>query len=487
LDAFANIDAIRTGLLSGAFSATEWIQESLRQSKQINGQLNAFLDTGEEAAMARAGRLDQKIANNEAVGALAGVPVALKDNLVTDGQVTTAGSRILSHWTPVYDAHVVERLAQADAIFVGKTNLDEFAMGSSTENSAFGPSRNPWDTECMPGGSSGGSAVAVAAGMACIGLGSDTGGSIRQPASLCGVLGLKPTWGRVSRYGLIAFASSLDQIGPIGRCAKDLATTLGVIAGHDPRDSTSAQKSVPDYNQTLTAGVQGLRIGLPKEYFGEGLDSEVGQAVQVAIGDLEKAGATVVDVSLPHSEHCLAAYYLIAPAEASSNLSRFDGVRFGLREAGEDVHEMYKNTRGKGFGDEVTRRIMLGTYALSAGYYDAYYGTAQRVRTLIRQDFQQAFEQCDVLASPTSPVTAPRLGEKVGDPLAMYLMDVYTISANLAGVPGISIPCGLSGSRMPIGLQLMAPWFEEHTLLQVAHAFEQQRGWSKERPGVACE
>jgi len=484
---FANISRIRSGLQSGEYSATEWIDECLKRSSTLNENLNAFLSNGNDLALAAAARIDQKIANNETLGPLAGVTVALKDNLVTSGQVTTAGSRILENWTPVYDAHVVQKLAQADAIFVGKTNLDEFAMGSSTENSAFGPSRNPWNTQCIPGGSSGGSAVAVAAGMACVSLGSDTGGSIRQPASLCGVLGLKPTWGRVSRYGLIAFASSLDQVGPFGRCAEDLALTLEVIAGHDSRDSTCAQQPTPNYSRSLNAGVKGLKIGLPKEYFGKGLDPEVGSAVQTAVSELEVAGASIVEVSLPHSEHCLAAYYLIAPAEASSNLSRFDGVRFGLREDGDKIHDMYKNTRGTGFGPEVVRRIMLGTYALSSGYYDAYYGTAQRVRTLIRQDFESAYEQCDILACPTSPITAPRLGEKSGDPLAMYLMDIYTISANLAGIPAISMPCGLSSSKLPIGLQLMGPWFQEEQLLQVAHAYEQRTDWHQRRPEVACD
>jgi aspartyl-tRNA(Asn)/glutamyl-tRNA(Gln) amidotransferase subunit A len=485
VDCFSDIAAIQDGLAAGRFSAEELIRAYLDQCDTLEPQLNAFLALSGDAAITQARAVDAKRARGDALGPLAGVPIALKDNMVTDGQTTTAGSRILENWVPVYDGHVVQQVANADAVVVGKANMDEFAMGSSTENSAYGPSCNPWDSSRIPGGSSGGSAVAVAAGQACVSLGSDTGGSIRQPASLCGVLGLKPTWGRVSRYGLIAFASSLDQIGPFARNARDLAITLGVISGHDPRDSTSADRPVPDYTSDLKKGVEGLRIGIPKEYFGEGLDAEVGAAVHAAIAELERAGATTVEVSLPHTEHCLAAYYLIAPAEASSNLARFDGVRYGLRVAADDVNDMYKETRGRGFGREVTRRIMLGTYALSAGYYDAYYGKAQRVRTLIRGDFEAALTECDLLACPTSPVTAPALGEKVGDPLAMYLMDIYTISANLAGVPALSMPCGFSSDGLPIGLQLMGRWFDEERLLQAAAAYEQRSDWNARRPEVA--
>ena len=479
------ISKIRRQITQKQVSVRELITDALSSAESLDTHLNAFLNFDRDNALTQADRIDQKLSRGDNLGPLAGVPIALKDNLVTNGQITTAGSRTLEHWTPVYDGHVVAELKAADAVLIGKTNLDEFAMGSSTENSAFGPSRNPWDVDCIPGGSSGGSAVAVAANQAVVSLGSDTGGSIRQPASLCGVMGLKPTWGRVSRYGLIAFASSLDQIGPFARTAEDMAKVLNVIAGPDSKDSTCSVTPVPDYLSGLGDGVDGLRIGVPAEYFGAGLDSEVGSIVQAAIRELESAGATVVDISLPHTEHCLAAYYLIAPAEASSNLARFDGVRYGIRVDGADILEMYKNTRGEGFGPEVTRRIMLGTYALSSGYYDAYYGTAQRVRTLIRRDFEQALEHCDAIACPTSPVTAPKLGEKVSDPLAMYLMDVYTISANLAGVPAISIPCGFSANGLPIGFQLMGRWFDEATLLRAANAYQGRTDWHQRVPEVA--
>lgn len=404
------------------------------------------------------------------------VPVAIKDNICTRGWKTTCASRILYNFRPPYDATVVARLRSQGHAVLGKTNMDEFAMGSSTEHSAFHPTHNPWDTARVPGGSSGGSAAAVAAGEAMVALGSDTGGSVRLPAAFCGVVGMKPTYGRVSRFGLVAYASSLDQIGPITRDVADCALALNWIAGHDPLDSTSLQEDTPDYRTYLHPDVKGVHIGLPKEYFGEGLDPEVREAVLAAVRRLEAEGATVREVSLPHTEYALATYYLIAPAEASSNLARYDGVRYGLRGEGEDVVQLFSHTRSQGFGDEVKRRIMLGTYALSAGYYDAYYLNALRVRTLIRRDFDQVFEKVDVLACPTSPSVAFRLGEKTDDPMQMYLSDIYTVTVNLAGVPALSVPCGLNGEGMPIGLQLIGPPLSEGRLLQVGYAYEQARG-----------
>ncbi len=465
------ISEIREALRTRAATASDVTQQYLARIEARDGELHAFLRVDRAAALRSARQVDAALLRGDDPGPLAGVPVAVKDNMATRGLQTTAGSKILGGFVPVYDAHVVARLRAAGAIIVGKTNLDEFAMGSSTENSAYGPTGNPHDPQRVPGGSSGGSAAAVGAGMACVSLGSDTGGSIRQPASLCGVSGMKPTYGRVSRFGLIAYASSLDQIGPFANNINDLAALLGVVAGHDPRDSTSLNQAVPDYTDGLEDGVKGLRIGVPSEYFGDGLDAEVEAAVRGAIAELAEAGAEIVDVSLPDTRQCLAAYYLIAPAEASSNLARYDGVRYGLREKGPKLLGTYKATRGAGFGHEVKRRIMIGTYALSAGYYDAYYGTAQRVRTLIRNGFARAFEQCDAIATPTSPVTAPKIGE-VADPLAMYLMDVYTISANLAGIPALSTPCGQSKAKLPIGLQLLGPAGGESTLLRIARAHE---------------
>ncbi len=466
------ITEIRDGVRARTFSASEIAQEYLNRIDEKNGELNAFLDIDRIGLKRAARSIDSAVMSRRDLGPLMGVPVAIKDNMVTRGLTTTAGSHILKNFVPVYDAHVVERLQAAGALIIGKTNLDEFAMGSSTENSAYGPTRNPIDPTRIPGGSSGGSAAAVGADLACVSLGSDTGGSIRQPAALCGVVGMKPTYGRVSRYGLIAFASSLDQIGPFANNVTDLALTLGVIAGHDPRDSTSLNEDVPDYTAGLEDGVKGLRIGVPTEYFGEGLDDDVEKSVRAAIAGLERQGAEIVEVSLPDTQSCLASYYVIAPAEASSNLARYDGVRYGVRVHAPNLLGTYKATRGSGFGREVKRRIMVGTYALSAGYYDAYYGTAQRVRALIRSGFAKAFEQCDVIATPTSPTTAPRLGEKA-DPLSMYLMDVYTISANLAGIPALSIPCGKSPDNgLPIGLQLLGPAGGEQTLLRAAFAHE---------------
>ncbi len=414
---------------------------------------------------------------------LAGIPLAIKDNIVTRGIKTTCSSRMLENFIPPYNATVVERLRQNGAVLLGKTNLDEFAMGSSTETSYAGATRNPWDLERIPGGSSGGSAAAVAADECIAALGSDTGGSIRQPASHCGVVGMKPTYGRVSRFGLVAFASSLDQIGPITKDVTDCALLLNVICGHDPRDSTSVKAQAPDFTSSLTGEVRGLTIGVPREYYGEGMQPEVEDAVRSSLSLLESRGAILKEVSLPHTEYAIAAYYILAPAEASSNLARYDGVKYGYR-AGEasELIEMYRKTRAQGFGPEVKRRIMLGTYVLSSGYYDAYYRKAQQVRTLIKNDFDQAFEECDVLITPTSPSTAFKIGEKIDNPLQMYLLDIFTISVNLAGIPGISIPCGFDNEGLPIGLQILGRHFDEETLLRTAYAYEQQTEWHKKRP-----
>jgi aspartyl-tRNA(Asn)/glutamyl-tRNA(Gln) amidotransferase subunit A len=407
------------------------------------------------------------------------VPVAIKDNLMIEGAPTTCSSKILKGYIAPYDATVIERLKSADAVFLGKTNLDEFAMGSSTENSAFGATRNPWNLDCIPGGSSGGSAAAVASLMAPVAIGSDTGGSIRQPAACCGVQGLKPTYGRVSRYGLVAFASSLDQIGTFTRTAQDAALLMNIISGHDEKDATSAPNAVPDYTAALNGSLNGLRIGLPKEYFIDGVDAQVASAVADAVKVFEKLGATVTEISLPHTKYAVAAYYIIAPCEASANLARYDGVRFGLRAESDNLMEEYQNTRGQGFGPEVKRRIMLGTYALSAGYYDAYYGKALKVRTLITKDFDNAFNKVDVILTPTAPTTAFKIGEKAKDPLQMYLSDIFTISCNLAGLPGMSVPCGFSKCGLPAGLQIMGPHFGEETILRVAHNFEKNTNWSQ--------
>ncbi|WP_338818064.1 Glutamyl-tRNA(Gln) amidotransferase subunit A [Moorella thermoacetica] len=452
----------------------------------VDGRVQAYLTRTAEQALEEARAVDAARARGETLGPLAGVPMALKDNLCTEGVRTTCSSRMLADWVPPYDATVVRRLKEAGAVMLGKLNMDEFAMGSSTENSSFFPTRNPWDLERVPGGSSGGAVAAVAAGEAYFALGSDTGGSIRQPASFCGVVGMKPTYGRVSRYGLVAFASSLDQIGPITRDVTDCALVLEAIAGHDPLDSTSADLPVPDYRSALKPEVKGLKIGVPREYFGAGMEPEVAAIVRRAIAKLEELGAVCEETSLPHTEYALPAYYLVAPAEASSNLARYDGVSYGLRVPGKDITEMYMNTRSQGFGPEVKRRIMLGTYALSSGYYDAYYLKALKVRTLIRRDFETAFEKYDLLATPTSPTVAFRLGEKAGDPLAMYLSDLCTIPINMAGLPALSLPCGFS-QGLPVGLQLIGRPFAEATLLQAAYAFEQSTEYHRRRPelGVA--
>ena len=470
------IGSLQERLASGEIKAADLCRAALDRIESLR-ELNAFITVTAEGAMATAQELDRGIERGKQLPPLAGAVIAVKDNMVTRGVRTTAGSRILFNYKPPYSATVVERLQAAGALLIGKTNLDEFAMGSSTENSAYGPVKNPWDRSRVPGGSSGGSAVAVAAGMAIGALGSDTGGSVRQPASLTGVVGLKPTYGRVSRYGLIAFGSSLDQIGPLANSVEDVARILGVIAGHDPNDSTSSDAQVGDYVAALNGDVRGLRVGVPREYYGRGLDAEVKEKTEAAIRELEKMGAEIIEVSLPHTEYAVPVYYLIATAEASANLARYDGVRYGFRaEEAATLKEMYSRSRDQGFGAEVKRRIMLGTYALSAGYYDQYYGKAQKVRTLIERDFREAFGRCDVIATPTSPTPAFKLGEKADDPLEMYLSDIYTITANLAGVPALSLPCGLSSSGLPIGVQLIGKQFDEARLLRAAHNLEQALG-----------
>jgi aspartyl-tRNA(Asn)/glutamyl-tRNA(Gln) amidotransferase subunit A len=466
------IDDIRSAISERKTTATALAQEFFSRIRKDDPEIGAFLTLCEERALTQAGRVDKMAAEGKPLPSLAGVPVAIKDVMVTRGVRTTAGSKILDNFVPPYDSTAVTRLEAAGAVILGKLNCDEFAMGSSTENSAYRPVHNPRDKSRVPGGSSGGSAAAVAAEMAVATLGSDTGGSIRQPASFCGVVGLKPTYGRVSRYGLIAFASSLDHIGPFANTVKDAALVLLTIAGRDPMDSTSADVPVPDYVAELENPVKGLKVGVAKEYFGAGLDPEVRAAVEAAIQQLEELGCKVVPVSLPHTEYAIPTYYIVATAEASSNLARYDGVRYGFRAKASNLSEMYRRTRDGGFGIEVKRRIMLGTYALSAGYYDAYYLKAQKVRALLTRDFDEAFKKVDVIAAPTCPTTAFKLGEKVNDPLAMYLADIYTVTANLAGIPGISIPCGENHEKLPIGLQMFAKHFDEATLLRVAHAYE---------------
>ncbi|MEW6324581.1 MAG: Asp-tRNA(Asn)/Glu-tRNA(Gln) amidotransferase subunit GatA [Nitrospirota bacterium] len=445
--------------------------------------IRAFVTLTRPQAEAAAARIDRDLKAGGTLSPLTGVPIALKDNLCTAGVATTCASNILAGFAPPYNATVVERLNGLGAVTVGKTNMDEFAMGSSTENSSVAVTRNPWDTARIPGGSSGGSAAAVAAGFCAAALGSDTGGSIRQPAALCGLVGLKPTYGRVSRYGLVAFASSLDQIGPLTKDVTDSAIMLRAIAGHDPRDSTSVAVDVPNYRAALSQPVAGLRLGVPKEYFVEGMDPEVERAVREAIRVYEKLGLSVREISLPHTAYAVATYYLVATAEASANLARYDGAKYGYRTGqASNLLDMYMRTRAEGFGPEVKRRIMLGTYALSAGYYNAYYQKAQQVRTLLRQDFDQAFSQVDVIVTPTTPTPAFRIGEKADDPLQMYLSDIFTISVNLAGIPAISMPCGFAGDRLPIGLQLLGKPFDEATLLRAAYAYEQATPWHRRRP-----
>jgi len=471
------IDSVRNAIAERTLTATALAEEFYTRIKQEDPEIGAFLTLSKERAAAKAAEIDKLAEAGNPLPPLAGVPVAIKDVMVTRDVRTTAGSKILESFVPPYDCTAVARMEAAGAMVLGKLNCDEFAMGSSTENSAYHPVHNPRDKSRVPGGSSGGSAAAVAAGMAVATLGSDTGGSIRQPASFCGVVGLKPTYGRVSRYGLIAFASSLDHIGPFTNTVKDAALVLRTIAGRDPMDSTSAPVPVPNYVAELEMPVEGLKVGVAKEYFGDGLDPEVRTAVEVAIQKLAELGCEIVPVSLPHTEYAIPTYYIVATAEASSNLARYDGVRYGYRARNvRTLPDMYRLTRDGGFGMEVKRRIMLGTYVLSAGYYDAYYLKAQRVRTLLTRDFDEAFKKVDVIAAPTCPTPAFRLGEKVNDPLAMYLADIYTVTANLAGIPGISVPCGENHEKLPIGLQLFGRHFDETTVLRVAHAYEQARG-----------
>jgi aspartyl-tRNA(Asn)/glutamyl-tRNA(Gln) amidotransferase subunit A len=489
-----NSDArtIRDDIAAGKVSAVEVCRAFLERIEAVNPSLNAFNLVAADRALARADDVDRRRAAGESAGPLAGVPIAIKDNLCVNGMRTTASSRILDRFVPPYDATAVRRMEAAGAVIVGKTNCDEFAMGSSNENSAYGPVRNPWAADRAPGGSSGGSAVAVAARCAPLALGSDTGGSIRQPASFCGVVGLKPTYGRVSRYGLLAFASSLDQIGPIAGTVSDAALALSVLAGPDPADATSSPQPVPDFTAALTGDVKGLRIGVPRAIVVEGVDDSVRRAFDEALDTLRRAGATLVDIDLPHAKYAIPVYYLVATAEASSNLARYDGVRYGHRSADENLglKEMYSRTRNEGFGAEVKRRIMLGTYVLSAGYYDAFYLKAQQVRTLLRQDYDAAFEKVDVVATPTTPTPPFRLGEKTDDPLQMYLADVFTVSAPLVGLPAISVPCGFversdgpePSERLPVGLQLTGPLFDESTVLQAADAYERLTDWHRQRP-----
>lgn len=474
---------IHSKLVQRELSVAELVDESFARIKATDSQIKAFLALNEEGAHTEARGLDDLLGKDaEARGLLFGLPAGIKDNIVTEGLLTTCASQFLSNYNPIYDATATKRLKAAQAVTIGKLNMDEFAMGGSNENSSYYPVRNPWNTDYVPGGSSGGSAAAVAAGQVYFSLGSDTGGSIRQPASYCGVVGLKPTYGLVSRFGLVAFASSLDQIGPLTKNVEDAAYVLQAIAGYDPMDSTSANVNIPDYLSALSGDVAGLRIGVPKEYMGEGIDPQVKEAVLEALKQLEALGATWEEISLPHTEYAVATYYLLASSEASSNLARFDGVRYGVRAANPDnLLDLYHKSRSEGFGPEVKRRIMLGTYALSSGYYDAYYLKAQKVRTLIKQDFDKAFEKYDLIIGPTAPTPAFKIGEQVGDPLTMYLNDICTIPVSLAGVPAISVPCGFANG-LPIGLQIIGKAFDEATVLRAAHAYEQHTGHHKQRP-----
>ena len=466
-------------------TSRDLVQAALDRIDLIDDGMNAWLHVDAEGALAAADAIDSRRAAGLPVGPLAGLPVGVKDMICTRGLPTTAASKMLEGFVPPYDATVVTRLRDADAIILGKLNMDEFAMGSSNEQSAFGPVRNPWDPSRVPGGSSGGSAAAVAAGTCALALGTDTGGSIRQPASLCGVVGVKPTYGRVSRFGAIAFASSLDQVGPLARTVEDAALLLDVLAGHDPRDSTSIPQAAPATLATLTDPVRGLRVGVPSEYFAEGLEPDVADRIRAALSALEAQGCELVELSLPHTKYAVPAYYIVATAEASSNLARYDGVAYGHRTAESGpLDAMIARSRAEGFGPEVTRRLLLGTYALSSGYYDAYYLKAQKVRTLVRQDFDRAFERCDVIAGPTSPVSAVPLGARTADPLQMYLMDVYTIPANLAGLPCASVPCGFDAAGLPVGLQLIGRPMDEATMLRVAYAYEAAHTWCEVGPDL---
>ena len=479
---YQSITELSAALQAHRISAVDLMQAVIARTQAVEGRVHAFNSYDVEDALAQARASDERRARGEARGPLDGIPIGLKDVIAVNGQPLTASSRMLKNFVSPYDATVTQRLRDAGAICWGRLNMDEFAMGSSTENSAFGPTANPYALDCVPGGSSGGSAAAVAAGETIVSLGSDTGGSIRQPASFCNVVGLKPTYGLVSRYGLIAFASSLDQIGPFGRSVEDTAIVLGAIAGHDPRDSTSWRADVPDYRAALQSRRGPWRIGIPREYFGEGLDPEVAASVQAAVRFYEAQGCTVKDVSLPHTEYGIGVYYIIATAECSSNLARFDGIRYGHRSKdAKDAVEIYSKSRAEGFGAEVKRRIILGTYVLSSGYYDAYYLRAQKVRTLIRQDFLNAYRDVDVILTPTAPTPAFRRGAKA-DPLAMYLCDIYTIGVNLAGLPAVSVPCGFSADGRPIGMQLIGQPFGEAELLAMAHTYERAHAWGQRRP-----
>ncbi|UCG77277.1 MAG: Asp-tRNA(Asn)/Glu-tRNA(Gln) amidotransferase subunit GatA [Nitrospirota bacterium] len=475
-----NIDGLKALLEKKEITPEDAVKAFLNRIDSVDKDVKAFVTVNVEAAIEIAGELTHA----DRTGDLWGIPIAVKDNIVTRNIRTTCSSRVLENFIPPYESTATERLIGQNYIMIGKTNLDEFAMGSSTENSGFYATRNPWSLDRVPGGSSGGSAAAVAADECAAALGSDTGGSIRQPASFCGVVGMKPTYGRVSRYGLVAFASSLDQIGPVTKNVKDAAILLNAISGYDRCDSTSVNIDAPDHTSMLGNDIKGLKIGMPKEYFIEGIDGEVEASVKKAIGQLESLGAEIIEISLPHTGYAVATYYIIATSEASSNLARYDGVRYGLRVEGDDLIDMYMKTRSEGFGDEVKRRIMLGTFALSSGYYDAYYLKAQQVRTLIRQDFQKAFGEVDVIATPTVPTTAFKIGEMIDDPLQMYMSDILTISVNLAGLPAISVPCGFSSDDLPIGLQIIGKHFNEVEVLKTAYAFEQSTEWHKRRPSL---
>ena len=476
------IHELQKRLRDGTLTSVGITESVYRRIASVEERVHAYITLTEETATEQARAADKRIQEGDG-GPLTGIPIALKDVLCTQGVRTTCGSRILENFIPPYDATVIKKLKDAGAVFVGKTNMDEFAMGSSTETSHFGVTRNPWNLECIPGGSSGGSAAAVAADECIASLGTDTGGSIRQPAALCGVVGLKPTYGRVSRFGLVAFASSLDQIGPITKDVEDCAIMMNAISGYDTSDSTSVPAEVPDYREAISRDIDGWTVGIPKEYFVEGIDPEIKTSIDTTIKTLEGLGARCRDISLPHTKYCVATYYIIAPSEASSNLARYDGVRYGFRAPdGENLLDMYKKTRSSGFGAEVKRRIMIGTYSLSSGYYDAYYKKASQVRALIRDDFNRAFTQCDVILTPATPTPAFRIGEKMDDPLQMYLCDIFTLSANLAGVPGISIPCAYTKGGLPLGAQFMAGHFQEEKLLQIASAYEKHSDQEKRKP-----
>ncbi len=478
-----NIDEARSAVIRGEISPVELAGSVFERIEAVEGEIGSYVSVRKDLALSQARQAEDAIRAGD-TRALPGIPIAVKDNICTRGVKTTCSSRILENFIPPYESTVTQRLAEQGYVLAGKTNLDEFAMGSSTENSFFGRTKNPWDPGRVPGGSSGGSAAAVAADECIAAVGSDTGGSIRQPAAFCGVVGLKPTYGRVSRYGLVAFASSLDQIGPITKTVKDSAILMNVISGHDPLDSTSAAVDTPDFTSVLGRDIKGMKLGVPREYFIEGLDREVAAAVNEAVKKLETLGAVPVEISLPHTEYAVATYYILATSEASSNLARYDGVKYGLRVDGDDLTDMYMKTRDEGFGDEVKRRIILGTYALSSGYYEAYYRKAQQVRTLIRRDFEKAFEEVDMVVTPTTPTPAFRAGEKTADPLQMYLSDIFTISVNLAGVPAISIPCGFTSAGLPVGLQIIGRHFDEESIFRVAYAYEQATSWHRMRPGL---